>query len=142
MNKIVKTEHATVPLHDVQWVARMATEQLDFTVGPLRRSVSDLLLHEPFALGYAIGFAEQACWHLNKGDGEKNSPDYLRNVIGCMLGDTNVAASFVSFAFSKQGDRVFEGGYDAGMRDLDALYLSFGEYTPTALVHYLSNQTQ
>lgn len=59
-----------------------------------------------------------------------------------MLGDTNVAASFVSFAFSKQGDRVFEGGYDAGMRDLDALYLSFGEYTPTALVHYLSNQTQ
>jgi len=140
MNKVVNAEYTTVPVHDADWVANMATRQLTLTVGALRRSVPDLLLHEPFALGYAIGFAEQAGWHLNSGNGEKMCPDYLRSVIGCMLGNTTVAASFVSFAYSKQGDRVFEGGYDAGMRDFDTVYLSFGEYTPTALVHYLSQQ--
>lgn len=137
MNKMVGSEHRTVPVHDVRWVADMAIRELRSEIGAFTRSVSDLLLHEPFALGYAIGFAEQASWHLNKGDGEKSCPDYLRGVIGRMLGNDTVAASFVSFAASKQGDRIFEGGYDAGMRDMDSLYLSYGTKSPTDVRQHL-----
>ena len=57
-----------------------------------------------------------------------------------MLGNDTVAASFVSFAASKQGDREFERGYDVGMRDLDALYLSFGDEIPMGLRLYMTHK--
>ena len=110
MNNVVKSEHATVPIDDPQWVASMAMRQLKSDNETFIRSIPDLFLHEAFALGYAVGFAEQAFGLLNKGDGEKSCADYVRRSIGAMLGDDTVAASFVSYAASKQGNRVFEGG--------------------------------
>ena len=141
MNKIVSTKQTEVPVHDTRWVADIGKRQLGKVALDANRSIVNLFLKNPYALGYAIGFAEQACWHANGGDGEKISPDYLRNVIGHMLGNDAVAASFVSFAATKQGDRLFEGGYDAGQADMDALYLSYGEHIPCNLEHHLRLQS-
>lgn len=137
MNKVVGSDQMMICLRDVHQIASIALRQL--TDGPrtLYRSVSDLFLKDPFVLGYAIGFAEQASWHVNRGNGEEIGPDYLCDVIGAMLGNKSVAASFVAFAASKQGDRDFEGGYDAGLQDMDDWYLSYGENVPLGLLTHL-----
>ncbi|MEM6564605.1 MAG: hypothetical protein AAF665_09185 [Pseudomonadota bacterium] len=125
-------------VQDVPAVARTVMVQLTAGSGHFSRSVSDLLLYEPFALGYAIGFAENAA-HYAQGDVRNQvDPDFLHKVIGFILGNLCVADSFVSFAASKRGDRVFEGGYDAGLRDMDAWYKSGGEKQPNRLVLYLN----
>lgn len=140
MNTVVPFRRDIVALNDVKWVSHIALKQLADAPDGLNWSVSDLLLNEPFALGYVVGFAEHACWHLCKGNGEADCRDYLRTVIACMLGNEAAAESFLSFAVSKKGDRVFEGGYDEGMRDLDDLYLSRGSELPLRLRVFLKTK--
>ncbi|WP_298835670.1 hypothetical protein [uncultured Roseobacter sp.] len=137
MNRIINLEQMTVSLQDVTVVANVAVRQLSAVTDKVQHLVSDLLLNEPFALGYTIGFTEEACRRFNKGDDDDVCPDYMGHVIGQMLGNTKVAASFVLFAASKRGERYFEGGYDAGTLDFDAWFNSQGEIMPRGLVSHL-----
>jgi hypothetical protein len=141
MNSIASANQTTVPVGDPKWVAEIAMRQLRLVTADPNRSIVDLFLKDPFVLGYAIGFVEQACWLSNDGDGEKNNPDFLRTALAHMLSDPVVATSFLSFAIAKQGTRVFEGGYDAGLQDLDALFLSHGAQIPCSLAYYLRSQS-
>ena len=141
MTCLESANRTTVPVKDAQWVAETAMRQLKLVPVEPNRSIVDLFLKDPFVLGYAIGFIEQACWHGNNGDGEKNNPDFLRNALAHILNDSVVATSFLSFAITKQGSRVFEGGYDAGLQDMDALYLSHGAQLPCSLAYYLRSQS-
>lgn len=124
-------------LHDPHLIARVAMGQLSDVSGSTNRMITHLFLHEPFALGYAIGFAEQACRYAKDENEDVNGSAYVLAAIGQMLGDDAAAASFVAFAVSKQGDRTFEGGYDAGLGDMDTWCSSGEEYVPRGLMRYL-----
>ncbi len=142
VNKLIKSKQLMVRLRDVDLVAAAAMHQLSLLPGSFDRSATELFLKEPFALGYAVGFAEQACQHLINGDDVKGSSIYLRNIIGCMLGNAAVAESFVSFAISKRGDRVFEGGYEIGLCDMNYWYFSCGEHLPSGLSDFLCDDAK
>lgn len=139
MNKIVSSGQMSILLQDVHGVAGIAMRQLHDTAPHEQRTVTDVFLHEPFALGYAYGFAERACQLLQNEGRARNSSDYIHQMIGAMLGDASVSASFVHFALSKSGDRDFEGGYEVGAHDLSAWYFGFGEQVPRGLWGYLQN---
>ncbi len=126
-------------LQDPRLIAQIAMGQLSDVVGGENRSVTHLFLNEPFALGYAIGFAEQAWRYAKKEIGDENCPTYLLEAISKMLGDEAVAASFVSFAVSKKGERMFEGGYEVGLSDMDAWCISQREHMPSSLSRYLGS---
>ena len=128
-------------LQDPRLIAQIAMGQLSDVVGGENRSVTHLFLREPFALGYAIGFVEQAWRYAKKEIGDENCPTYLLEAISKMLGNEAVAASFMSFAVSKRGDRMFEGGYDVGLSDMDAWCLSQSEYKPSSLSRYLGSES-
>ena len=138
MNKALNSQQAMILLQDPALIARTAMGQLENVSGGVNRIVTHLFLHEPFALGYAMGFAEQACRHAKRENREINSTAYVRGAISHMLGDDTAAASFVSFAATKQGNRTFERGYDEGIGDMDSWYLSHEDHMPRGLVRYLA----
>ncbi len=142
MNKFVNTAQLAHSLQDAKCVAEMAMRQLDGMPCGLNRSISDLLLNDPFALGYAIGFAKQACNHANRGTLGEEEFEYQCSVIGNMLGNTSVAALFVNFAHTKQGDRMFEGGFDIGVRDMSDWCSSYGGQVPQGLLRYLCDEPE
>ena len=136
MNDVLDSEQSVTLLKGPHLIAQIALGRLrDVSVG-VNRSVTYLFLHDPFALGYAIGFAEQSCQCAKTENEEANCAAYVLEVISHMLGDDAVAASFVSYAASKKGDRRGEGGYDAGSGDLDAWYTSGAGYIPSGLLQY------
>lgn len=139
MNKIVSSGQMSLLLQDVHGVAGIAMRQLHDAAPHEQRTVTDVFLHEPFALGYAYGFAERACQLLQDEGRAQNNSDYIHQMIGAMLGDASVSASFVHFALSKSGDRDFEGGYDVGAHDLSTWYFGFGEQVPSGLREHLQN---
>ena len=137
MNKLVSANKTTVPVQDESWVAEMAVRQLKAVVDGNNSTVVHLFLKDSFALGYMIGFAIRAGQNANTDNGSPALETYLRNVIGSVVGDLASADSFVCFANSKQGDRMFEGGYDAGQSDLDALFWSHGANLPNGLAQHV-----
>jgi hypothetical protein len=129
-------------LQNPHFIAQIALAQLKDVLDDDHRSIIHLFLHEPFALGYAIGFVEQAFRHAKNENDDENCTAYLLEAISTILGDAAVAASFVTFAVSKKGERIFEGGYDVGSSDMEAWCTSQKEYIPNSLSRHLGADPQ
>ncbi|MEO9573589.1 MAG: hypothetical protein ABJ263_12790 [Tateyamaria sp.] len=137
MNKALNSGRRMTLMQDPFLIGRVAMGQLDDVSGGANRMVTHLFLHEPFALGYAIGFAKQAFRHAKNENQEVSCETYVLCAISQMLGDERAAASFVSFADTKKGNRTFERGYDVGLGDMESWCLSHEERLPGGLVRYL-----
>lgn len=137
MNKALHSGQAMTLLQNPQLIGRIAMGQLNDVSGSVNRMVTHLFLHEPFALGYAIGFAEQACRHAKNENEDVNCTAYVLGAISQMLGDETAAASFVTFASTKRGNCTFERGYDAGLSDIDSWCMSYEDYVPSGLMRFL-----
>lgn len=125
-------------LQDPRLIAQIAMGQFADVSGDVNRTVTHLLLNDRFALGYVIGFAEQASTRAQYENDQPDGVAYVPDVISNMLGNLSLAATFMSFAASQKNDRTFQGGYEVGMGDLNAWCTSRGARRPSGLFEYLA----
>lgn len=139
MNKFIGANQTTLLVHDERWVADAVLRQLEAIAPDKKRPAAVTFLNCPFALGYAFGFVDRGGWFAANEGREKLCPEYLRNVVSNLLGDAALADSFIAYAATKRGDRLYERGFDVGQEDMDAACLSSGEKNPSGLVNHLKS---
>ncbi|MEO0764960.1 MAG: hypothetical protein AAFY75_02995 [Pseudomonadota bacterium] len=125
-------------LQDSRLIAQIAMGQFASVSGDVNRMVTHLLLNDHFALGYVIGFAEQASTRARYENDQPNGSAYVSGVVSHMLGNESLVATFLSFATSQKNDRTFQGGYEVGMGDVNAWCASRGARRPSGLFEYLA----